>query len=150
VPRYLTTVVVPAPLETTFAYVSDFRHAPTWDPRATGASRTDGDGPIGLGASFAIESPGPFGRLVFPYRIVRWEPLTRVTFQGETTFARYQDDLTFTADGTQTRVCYDARFDLRGLFVLGTPVMRLLFRRIGDDATRGIPGAVARAIAARP
>ena len=147
-PRYLTDVVVPAPLEVTFEYVSDFRHAPTWDPRATDATRTDGGGPIGLGASFAIGSPGPFGRLVFPYRIVHWAPPTRVTFQGATTFARYQDDLTFTADGVQTRLRYDARFDLRGLFVLGTPIMRLLFRRIGDDATRGIPGAVARAIAA--
>jgi hypothetical protein len=142
--RYSTTLAIAAPPERTFAYVSDFRHA-TWDPRVTSAERTGGDGPIGLGSTFVLRSPGPLGTtIVFPYRIVRFEPPRRVTLAGQGWWARWEDDLTITPSGDGSSLRYDARLSLRGVLKLGDPIMQILFKRIGDDATRGIPAAVIR------
>jgi carbon monoxide dehydrogenase subunit G len=129
-----------------FAYVSDFRHA-TWDPRVSEARRTDGTGPVGVGSAFELVSPLPVGSITFPYRIIRFEPPRRVTLEGQTWFARYIDDITFETDGMGTRLNYDAKFDLKGVLRLGGPLMQIMFRRVGDDATRGIVNAVVRGTA---
>jgi hypothetical protein len=142
---YQTTLAIPVPIDRAFAYVSDFRHA-TWDPRVSVARRTDGDGPIGPGSTFELVSPLPVGQIVFPYRIIRFEPPTRVMLQGETWFARYVDDITFAPDAVGTSLHYNAQFDLKGLMKLGGPLMQILFRRVGDDATRGIADAVVRGV----
>ena len=145
--RYLTTVTVPVAIDTTFAYVSDFSHAGSWDPRVSAARRLDDGGPVGLGSRFELDSPGPLGgTIAFPYRVVRFDAPHHVAFEGQVDFASYRDALTFEADGdAATRLTYDARFELRGLLRLGSPIMSLFFQRIGDDATNGIPDAVARA-----
>lgn len=146
--RYQTTISIPVPIDQTFAYVSDFSHA-TWDPAVSSARRTDGTGPIGVGSTFVLISPLPVGSIHFHYRIDLFQPPNRVRFTGKTWFARYTDDLTFTAAGTGTSLHYDARFSLRGPLILGEPIMQLLFQRVGKNATRGIPDAV-RVACARP
>jgi hypothetical protein len=140
--HYETTLSIPVPLDATFAYVSDFTHA-TWDPAVKTARRTDGGGPIGVGSTFVLVSPLPIGHIDFNYRVDLYEPPNRVRFTGKTWFARYTDDITFTAaaDGT-TSLHYDALFKLRGPLVLGNPIMQILFTRVGNNATRGIPAAV--------
>lgn len=144
--RYQTTLSIPVPIDKTFAYVSDFRHA-TWDPAVKSAQRTDGNGPIGVGSTFVLVSPLPIGSIHFAYRIELFEPPDHVRFTGQTWFARYTDDITFTTDGTGTSLHYDARFNLRGPLILGEPIMQILFRRVGASATRGIPDAVVRGTA---
>jgi hypothetical protein len=137
-----TTLFIPVAPEDTFRYVSDFRHA-TWDPRVSRATRTDGNGPLGLGATFLLVSPLPVGSIRFPYRITSFEAPHRVVLEGETWFARYRDELTLTPAAGGTSLRYAARFRLRGLLRLGEPLMQLLFQRIGRDATVRIPEQVA-------
>lgn len=50
---YETTLIVPRPIEETFAFVSDFRNAARWDPRTYSASKTT-DGPIEIGTRFML------------------------------------------------------------------------------------------------
>src|SRR5690242_17101883 len=98
-PRSVNTLFIPVGLDATFAYVSDFRHA-TWDPRVSTATRVgpNAGGPIGIGATFVLRSPIALGLGIdFRYTIVDYDPPRRVRFTGKTWFARYQDDLTFTA-----------------------------------------------------
>ncbi len=142
--RYTNTITIPVPLATTFEYVSNFAHAGSWDPRVSAARRTDGSGPIGVGSTFLLQSPGLFGMTIdFPYEIIHYTSPSRVTFEGRTWAASYRDDLRFEAsDDTSTQLTYDARFELRGLLKLGRPLMAVFFKRIGDDATRGIADAV--------
>ncbi len=150
--RYQTTLSIPVPIDATFAYVSDFRHA-TWDPAVKTATRTDGDGPIGVGSTFVLVSPLPIGSIHFHYRVEVYDPPRHIRLSGKTWFARYTDDITFTASsgtsGAGTSLHYDARFSLRGPLVLGEPIMQLIFRRVGAAATRGIPAAVENAQPAR-
>jgi carbon monoxide dehydrogenase subunit G len=146
---YTTTLRIAAPPEATFAYVSDFRHA-TWDPRVSSARRVGSDGPIGVGTSFVLASPLPIGSIEFHYTITAYDitaydPPHRVVLTGSTWFARYTDDISCRPDGSGgTSMEYQAKFDLRGLLGLGEPIMQWLFRRVGNDATRGIPAAVVR------
>jgi carbon monoxide dehydrogenase subunit G len=139
---YQTSLSIPAPLDVTFAYVSDFTHA-TWDPRVSAARRLD-SGPIRVGSGFVLESPFVIGTIRFPYQIIHLDAPRRLTLEGATWFAHYVDDLTFEPEGAGTRLHYHARFDLKGVLGLGGPLMQLLFRKIGDDATRGIADAVVR------
>ena len=146
--HYLNEFVVHVDIETTFNYVSDFRHAGSWDPRVERAVRTDGDGPIGVGTVFELDTPGPLGPVSLPYRVVEHDPPNRVAFEGDTLIGSYRDQITFEAMGEgATRVRYDAEFDLKGVAKLGDPLFRLIFHRIGDDATERIPAAVERAAA---
>lgn len=146
--RYQTTLTIPVPIDATFAFVSDFSHA-TWDPAVSSARPTDGGGPIGVGSTFLLVSPLPIGSIHFHYRIDLFEPPHHVRFIGKTWFARYTDDITFTAAGDATSLHYDARFSLRGPLMLGEPLMQLIFRRVGAAATRGIPDAVVRGTATK-
>jgi carbon monoxide dehydrogenase subunit G len=147
--RYQTTLSIPVPIDATFAYVSDFSHA-TWDPAVSSARRTDGTGPIGVGSTFVLVSPLPIGSIHFHYRVEVYDPPHHVRFTGKTWFARYTDDITFTASGAAaTSLHYDARFSLRGPLMLGEPIMQRIFQRVGDAATRGIPAAVEKAQSTR-
>ncbi len=143
--RYETTLFIPVAIDASFAYVSDFTHA-TWDPAVKSARRTDGDGPIGVGASFVLVSPTPLGAINFPYRIEVFTPPHQVRFIGQTWFARYHDELTLSSAPGGTSLHYAARFSLRGPLCLGEPIMQLLFRRVGANATRGVPDAVVRGL----
>ncbi|HUQ01320.1 MAG TPA: SRPBCC family protein [Kofleriaceae bacterium] len=146
--RYQTTLSIPVPIDAAFAYVSDFRHA-TWDPAVKSATRTDGNGPLGVGSTFVLVSPLPIGSIHFHYRIEVYDPPNHVRLSGKTWFARYTDDLTLTSagpgGGSATSLTYNARFSLRGPLVLGEPIMQLIFNRVGAAATRGIPAAVEKA-----
>jgi len=144
--RYETSLSIPVPLALTFDYVSNFEHAGTWDPRVSAARRTDGDGPIGVGSRFELDSPGPlWTTIVFPYEIVQFERATHVVFEGQTSTASYRDDLRFEAlSETSTKLTYTAKFNLRGVLKIGSPIMAAFFQRIGDDATQGIPDAVVK------
>ncbi len=139
--RYQTTLFIPVPIEETFAYCSDFSHA-TWDPAVKTATRTDGSGPIGVGSTFLLVSPMLIGSIDFHYTIEIYERPHHVRLTGKTWFARYTDDLRFASVPGGTSLRYKAQFSLRGPLILGEPIMQILFKRIGDSATRGIPDAV--------
>ena len=146
---YETELVVPVDVGFTFDFVCDFSHAVRWDPRVSRASRIDPDEPIGVGTRFVLDSPAPWGSMALPYEIVEYDRPHWVALEGQTWFARYRDDIYLASSGSaESRLTYHAQFDLRGPLRLGSLLMSPYFRRIGDDATRGIPNAVATA--ARP
>jgi len=156
-----TSLVIARPLAATFAFVTDFRHAARWDPRTYDARKiTDGD--VGLGTRFVLRG-GPItkatldrfdvpealrGARELPYEVVAFVPDAEMIVRGETTTMRYEDHLTFAADGDATRLRYVATMELKGVLRIGEPILRLLFEAIGSDATRGIPGAVEAAVPA--
>lgn len=157
--RYETTLFVPRPREETFAFISDFRNAAKWDPRSYVCDKVT-DGPIGLGTTFmltggmlpktgllGIPVPRPFLQgMPLPYKIVSYNPPREFILEGENPILWYEDRIRFDTEGAGTRVTYSARLELKGPLVVGEPFLRLMFKRIGDDATRDIAATVAASV----
>jgi len=150
--------VIPRPLAATFAFVTDFRNAPSWDSRTYEAYKTTG-GPIGLGTRFLLRGGlmSTKQRLQVPewlrqtseleYEVVSFIPPREMVVRGETAALRYEDHLVFSAEGDTTRLRYLATLELKGVLgAVADPVLEPIFDAIGGDATRGIPAAVEAAL----
>lgn len=141
--RYVTSIFIQRRVNDTFAFISDLRNAPTWDPQTVAAYKIS-EGPIGSGTQFRL-----VGRLLgytldLPYKVQLYRPPYKLVFAGETAVLRYSDRITLVADGPACCLTYDARLDLKGALALANPFFPLLFRRIGRSATRRIREAVER------
>jgi dehydrogenase/reductase SDR family protein 12 len=155
---YETTFLVDCPAEETFAFVSNFENAVSWDPRTFRARKLT-DGPVRLGTRFVLTGgmlrkdalparvPAALaGAMPLRYDVVAFDPPHELVLAGENLLVRYADRIEFTPCGARTRIRYAARLDLRGPLSLADGILQRLFRRIGDDATRDLPSAVAAAL----
>lgn len=129
------------PVDAVFEFVSDFRHAPLWDPQARAAEKVT-EGPIGIGTRFVLIASVASMRATLPYEIVAYEPPRRVVLEGATRWLRYRDTITFEGEGAGTRIVYDAQLELRSVLRIMHPLMSLLFERIAEEATRGMSRAI--------
>lgn len=145
--RYRTSLTIKRPLAETFAFFSDFRNAPSWDPQTVSARKaTDGD--IGLGTIFVLVGGTAGINFDLPYEIVSYDPPHQFILKGKNRIFRYRDVIDFIAEGEHTRMSYYAELRFRGLLRAGNPLMSLMFQRIGDEATRRMPTAAEAAIPA--
>jgi dehydrogenase/reductase SDR family protein 12 len=153
---YETVLTIPQKVEATFAFVSDFRNAARWDPRTYAVEKAT-DGPIGVGTRFMLTGgmlredwverlriPKSMAGMALPYDIVEFDSPNEFVLEGESRLVRYRDHLEFSADGSNTRLRYFAELELKGLLAVGEPLLKMMFKRIGDDATRDLPATVAR------
>jgi hypothetical protein len=153
--RYETDITIPCPLDRAFAFVSDFRNASRWDPR-TYAAELDTDGPIGLGTRFVLTGgvlhedrvqrlrlPPRVAGMPLSYEVVSFDPPDAFVLAGASRILSWRDELRFAADGDGTRLHYLAELSFKGPLRAGEPLLRGLFQRIGDDATRDLPAVVA-------
>lgn len=155
------SLVIRRPLAATFAFVTDFRNAPRWDPRTYDAAQIT-PGRIGLGTKFMLHgglvSRTTRERLHVPdwlsqasqleYEVVSFVPRREMVVRGETAVLRYEDHLVFSAEGDATRLHYRATMELKGVLEVGDALIDPIFDVIGAEATRGIPGAVEAAVPA--
>jgi hypothetical protein len=160
VATFETSLVIARPLAATFAFLTDFRNAPRWDPRTYDARKLT-PGHIGLGTRFLLAggliSRATLDRLhlpdwlrqttELPYEVVSFVPRREMVVRGQTSALRYEDHLVFSADGDATRLQYFATMELTGVFHLAEPLLGRLLETIGSDATRGMPAAVEAAVA---
>ena len=153
---YETILTVPRSVEETFAFVSDFRHAVHWDPRTYAVEKTT-QGPIGVGTRFMLTGgmmredlvrrlriPRSLAGMPLPYDVVKFDPPKEFILKGESRLFRYCDHLEFSHDGNGTLLRYFAELEMKGALVVSEPLLRRLFKRIGDEATRDLPATVGR------
>jgi len=151
---YETVLTIPQSLEDTFAFVSDFRNAARWDPRTYEAVKAT-EGPIGVGTRFMLTGgmlredlvrrlhlPAKMAGMPLPYNVIEFDAPNEFVLVGESSMVRYRDHLEFSAAGNGTRLRYYAELELKGALAAGEPLLRLMFKRIGDDATRCLPATV--------
>lgn len=142
--RYLTSLHIRRGVQQTFAFISDLRNAPAWDPQTTEVFKLT-DGPIGAGTRFRLLGKVWGCTLDLPYVIEGYAAPHDLILTGETRWLRYRDRITLASQGECTQLTYDAQLDLKGALMIANPILGLLFRRIGDRATQRIPHAVERA-----
>jgi len=135
--RYRGTVSTDRSVDEVFEYLAEFSNAAEWDPGVSEARRLD-VGPVGRGSAFRLLVRVGQRTVPLDYRIVAFEPPTRVDVVADNGVVRSEDHMTVTANAAGgSTVTYDADLRLRGAFVLAEPLVRAMFHRIGD---RGIAG----------
>ena len=146
-PRYLTHITTDIGRDQVFSDLSRFDRAADWDPGVAEGTMLTPE-PVGRGSRFALRAAFLGRTIPLEYEIIEFEPGARVVLRAETPLVRSIDTITFAStsagssadDATSggTIVTYDARLEPKGLARLGSPLLALAFRHIGDRAALGL------------
>jgi carbon monoxide dehydrogenase subunit G len=136
--RYRGTVLTDRPIEEVFDYLSDFSNVEEWDPGVVEAELLDPD-PRREGARFRVVSSFLGRDVPLVYETVRFERPHRIVLRAESSTVISRDTITLESGfADRTLVSYDADLRLKGLARIGELPMRLLFRRVGEQAKAGL------------
>ena len=135
--RYTTTIRTPWSAERAFDYMADLRNFEKWDPGVRSSRLVAGTEP-GLGAAYDVTVTGTELR----YKVTEFVRPTRTVAEAESARLRSYDVIDIAPNGSGADVTYDATLELKGLFRVVEPVMRIIFRRIGDKAGAGMARAL--------
>jgi len=135
--RYTTTIRTPWPAEKAFDYMADLRNFERWDPGVASSRLVIGDGPA-LGSAYDVKVTGTELR----YFTREFQRPNRTVAEAESKRLRSYDVIEVVPRGDGCDVKYDATLELKGLFALAEPAMRLIFTRIGDKAAAGMAEAL--------
>ena len=131
--KYRTEQPFAGPPQVAFDYLAEFTTVAEWDPGVSAATRLD-SGPVAVGSQFrVVVKTGPL-----VYEVRELEPGRRIRLVAESSSVRSDDVITVTADGAGASVVYDADLTLRGFAVVFSPLLGLVFNRIGDKAAAGL------------
>jgi carbon monoxide dehydrogenase subunit G len=139
--HYRATVHAPWSVERAFEYMADLEHFAEWDPGVKRATQVVGEGP-GLGAAYDVTVRGVGRDQILRYEIVEIEAPRRFVARAETGTLLSLDAVTIEADGDASAITYDATLTLKGVMKIGSPVLALMFRRIGDRALQGLRSVI--------
>jgi hypothetical protein len=125
------------PVDEVFAYLADFSNTATWDPGVVSAKKRS-KGPITMGTRFKVVSRFLGREVPLVYRIVQYDPLSRVVLEAENEDLRSVDTITFAKTARGTRLTYDAHLMLKGIRYVGDFALHLVFQWIGRRALEGL------------
>jgi len=140
---YRTSVSSPKSPADVFSYLARFSNAAHWDPGVSAAEDIT-PGPPAFGSTYRLMVR--FLGLTVPleYRIEEIDAPTRVVLQAENSQFRSTDriEVAEASDGGST-VTYEATLTPKGIAAAFSPLMGVVFRRIGDRAAVGLRAALA-------
>jgi hypothetical protein len=140
---YRMSVSSPRPPADVFAYMARFSNAALWDPGVAAAEDFTA-GPPAFGSTYRLQVR--FLGLTVPleYRIEEIDAPKRVVLQAENSQFRSTDriEVAEASDGGST-VAYEATLTPKGIAAAFSPLMGVVFRRIGDRAAVGLRAALA-------
>jgi dehydrogenase/reductase SDR family member 12 len=136
--RIEDTVDVRMPADEAFAYLTDFRNLPQWDPGIAAVTLTSG-AEVREDARFDVTALF-FGRRVpMRYRVSKYDTNARhAVLAGESDTVFATDRITVTEATGGARVLWQAEFVLRGPFGLLERVSRPVFERYAKKALDGL------------
>ena len=138
------TFTVDKPVEFVVDYLADFSHAEAWDPGTQSCTRTDGTGPVAVGATWHNVSKVLGRETELTYRLEKLEP-GHVVLVGSNDTATSTDDITVVAAGDgRSEVTYTADIELHGAAKLGAPVMKIEMERLGKKTEEQMKETFAR------
>ena len=139
--RYSTTVSSTLSAQEAFRFMANFENVASWDPGVTEASSKD-EGDVAIGTSFTVVSKFLGLKTPLVYRVVEFEPESRIRLVAETATLRSDDEIIVSALGEGSSVTYNADLNLRGALRLADRLLGLAFRTIGDRARDGLRKAL--------
>lgn len=141
--RLERAVTTDKPVERVFAYLSDFTTTTDWDPGTVRTTLTSGDG--GVGTVYRNVSKFAGRETELDYTVVEHEENQRFALEGKNKTVTAHDLMTFTSTPTGgTEVRYVADFDFGLLTPVLSVVMWPFFKKLGDEAEKGMTEALAR------
>jgi len=134
------TITVARPLDTVFDYLSDFTTTTQWDPGTVDTVRVNGDGGVDTEYLNTSKFVGRETELTYVVeRLVRGEV---IALRGENRTVVAHDTMTFRRVGDGTEVTYVADFEFKGVTRFLAPFLRPAFKKLGDEAEKGIQVAL--------
>jgi carbon monoxide dehydrogenase subunit G len=131
------TVEVDTPLDKVFPYLSDFTTTTEWDPGSVRTVRVSGDG--GVGTTYHNTSTFNGRETELVYEVTELEENRRFALRGENKTVVARDTMEFAETASRgSRVTYTADFDFKGLAKLVAPFLGGAFKKLGDEAERGL------------
>lgn len=141
--RYRTEQMYRGPAAAAFRYLSDFTTTQEWDPGISEATRID-DGPLRVGSKFRVISKSGSREIPFVYEVCELDPPRRIRLVGEGGRFRSEDVITVEARSADALVTYEANLTFTGALQVFSPLLSLVFKRLGDRAADGMRAALDR------
>jgi carbon monoxide dehydrogenase subunit G len=125
------TFTVSPPPEVVADYLKDFTHAEEWDPGTESCRRLD-SGPVSTGSRWLNTSKIAGITTELTYQLTE---LTegRIVLVGTNDSATSTDTITVRPHGEGSEVTYEAVIEMKGTAKLASPVVKLVFEKIGSD-----------------
>lgn len=141
------TITTDADPQAVWDYMSDFTNTNEWDPGTERTVRSAGNG--GVGTTYDNTSKFMGRETQLTYTVVESHEPTLLQLRGENESVTATDTMTFTPNGTGTKVHYVAEFEFKGALAkvgpaLSLPGLNLPFKLLGDKAEQGIKDALAK------
>ena len=125
-----TFTVTPAPF-VVLDYLKDFSHAEQWDPGTESCSRNDA-GPVQVGSTWHNVSKIAGVSTELTYELTRLDD-EGLQFVGTNETARSTDTITVRPHPDGSEVTYEAVIEMSGAAKLASPVVKLVFEKVGND-----------------
>ena len=127
--------------EEVFAYLQDFTTTTEWDPGTVSTTLVSGDGGVGSRYRNVSRFLGRETRLDYVVEEVEAPRLLRLRGENKTVVAH--DTMTLTPAGPDaTELTYHAQFDFKGAARFVAPLLAPAFKRLGDEAEKGLLAAL--------
>jgi len=136
------TFTVAAAVEAVLAHLKDFGNINGGDAATRQTTRAD-DGPLAVGASWHNTSKilGVTSELTYTLQAVE---SGRLVFVGRSEGATSTETITVRPAAGGSEVTYHVDLEMHGLAKLATPVMRIEFEKLGDEAAARLTDALNR------
>ena len=119
-----------------FRYFADFTTTNEWDPNTVKTTLLTGDGGLGSTYSNTSKFNGKESSLV--YEVIEHQPNSLIKLRGENKNIVAVDTMTITDNGNNRTFTYEARFKLKGLGNLISPLLSKAFKKLADEAEVGL------------
>ncbi len=112
-------------------YLKDFSNAEDWDPGTETCVRLD-DGPVAVGSTWKNTSKIAGVSTELVYELTELTD-AKVVFHGTNDTADTTDTIEVVAAGGGSEITYTAVIEMSGAAKLATPLVKLVFEKIGSD-----------------
>jgi hypothetical protein len=130
--RYIGTILTSKPAEEVYDYMADFTSVEQWDETVTEAKRLGNQQP-GKGARFSVTF-----KLAGRENTFEAERPSRLLLRAESGSVVSLDEVRVREVAEGTELVYDAKLEPKGLMKVADPALGLLFKRLGDNAAKGL------------